>query len=153
MADKTVEAWRNLWFHTGDRVICDADGYFHFVDRMKDAIRRRGENISAYEVELGVLTHPDVQECAAIAVQTEHIEDEVMVVVSLRPGATLTPEELHDYLVPRMPSFMVPRYIEIRGDLPKTPTQKVRKDVLREDGVGAATWDRETLERGVKHVR
>src|SRR5215470_17133687 len=97
MADKTVEAWRNLWFHTGDRVICDADGYFHFVDRMKDAIRRRGENISAYEVEQVVLAHAAVATAAVFPVRSELAEDEVMVALVLRPDAALTPAALLDH--------------------------------------------------------
>jgi crotonobetaine/carnitine-CoA ligase len=86
MPDKTVEAWRNLWFHTGDRVVRDAAGYFRFIDRMKDAIRRRGENISSYEVEQVLLSHPDVAEAAAFPVQSELAEDEVMVAIVPRDG-------------------------------------------------------------------
>jgi crotonobetaine/carnitine-CoA ligase len=141
--EATVEAWRNLWLHTGDVLVEMPDGYFKFVDRQKDCIRRRGENISSLEVELAVLTHPDVQECAAIPVPADESEEEVKVVITLRAGATLKPEELITFLEPQMPKFMIPRYVEIVGDLPKTLTQKLQKDVLREAGVTPATWDRE----------
>lgn len=145
--EATVEAWRNLWLHTGDVLVENPDGTYSFVDRMKDCIRRRGENISSLEVEQAVLTHPDVRECAAIPVQTDHIEDEVMVVISLREGSSLTPERLHEYLEPRMPSFMVPRYILVLDELPKTETSKIKKDVLRKNGVVAGTWDYEAARR------
>ena len=87
MPEKTVEAWRNLWFHTGDRVIREADGYFRFVDRLKDAIRRRGENISSYEVEQVLLAHPDIDMAAVFPVRSELAEDEVMAAIVTRPGA------------------------------------------------------------------
>jgi carnitine-CoA ligase len=143
MADKTVEAWRNLWFHTGDRVIRDADGYFHFVDRMKDAIRRRGENISAYEVEQVVLSHAAVATAAVFAVPSELAEDEVMVAAVLRAGATLTAAELLDHCQPRLPYYAVPRYVEFVDDLPATENGKIQKFKLRERGVTPETWDRE----------
>lgn len=146
--EATVTAWRNLWMHTGDVLVQHEDGTYSFVDRQKDCIRRRGENISSLEVEREVLAHPNVWECAAVPVQAEHLEDEVKVVVSLRESSTLTPEELHAFLVPRMPSFMVPRYIEIVAELPKTPTAKIRKDALRKAGVGPQTWDYERVKSG-----
>jgi crotonobetaine/carnitine-CoA ligase len=139
--EATVETWRNLWLHTGDALLRKPDGYYYFVDRQKDCIRRRGENISSLEVEQEVLTHPDVQECAAVAVHDPHAEDEVKIVVALRPGASLDPASLHAYLAPRMSAFMVPRFIQIVSELPKTPTQKVRKDVLRGGGVPGDVWD------------
>lgn len=146
--EATVEAWRNLWLHTGDVLVQHRDGSYSFVDRKKDCIRRRGENISSLEVETAVLSHPDVMEVAAIPARGEHSEDEVMVVLALRPGAELEPAALVEHLRPRMPAFMLPRFVEIRAELPKTQTQKVRKDVLRAQGPGAATWDREsTAER------
>lgn len=141
--DATARAWRNGWFHTGDGFRRDADGNFFFVDRMKDAIRRRGENISSFEVELDVTAYPDIRECAAIAVPNELSEDEVMVVVSLVEGRTLDHVALIDFLIPRMPHFMVPRYVRVVPELPRTPTQKVQKYQLREDGITADTWDRE----------
>jgi crotonobetaine/carnitine-CoA ligase len=139
--EATIAAWRNLWFHTGDAFTRDADGNFYFVDRMKDAIRRRGENISSAEVEAEVNAHPAVLESAAIAVPSELAEDEVKIVVVLQPGQQVELPELVEFLKGRMAAFMVPRYIEIVGALPKTPTEKVRKAELRAAGVGAA-WDR-----------
>jgi carnitine-CoA ligase len=143
MPEKTVEAWRNLWFHTGDRVVRDADGYFRFIDRMKDAIRRRGENISSYEVEQVLLSHADVAEVAAFPVRSELAEDEVMVAIVPRDGHSLTPAGLSEYCVGRMPAFAVPRFIEFMAALPMTENGKVQKYRLRERGVTAATWDRE----------
>lgn len=141
--EATAKAWANGWFHTGDAVMRDADGDYFYVDRKKDAIRRRGENISSYEVEMEVGTHPDVQEAAAIAVPSEHGEDEVMVVVIAAAGRSLDPAELVEFLVPRMAHFMVPRFVRIVDELPRTPTMKVRKVVLREEGVTVDTFDRE----------
>ena len=143
MPEKTLEAFRNLWFHTGDLGHTDADGYFYFVDRKKDAIRRRGENISSFEVEKVVNAHPKVEESAALAHPSEVGEDEVRVVVVLREGETLAPEELLAWCEPRMASFMVPRFVEFRPSLPKTPTARVEKYRLRQDGLSPGTWDRE----------
>lgn len=144
MPAKTAEAWRNGWFHTGDGFVRDADGWFFFVDRTKDAIRRRGENISSMEVESHVNDHPFVLESAAIAVASEWGEDEVKVVVVPKPGAAIDPAALHAHLMKIMPRFMVPRFIEVADELPKTPTEKIRKVVLREAGVNASTWDSAT---------
>jgi crotonobetaine/carnitine-CoA ligase len=143
MPDKTVEAWRDLWFHTGDYLYYDEDGYFHFVDRKKDALRRRGENISSYEVEKSITSHPAVLEAAAVAVKSELGEDEVMVCLTLKPGKTLTPEELIAYCEERIAYFMIPRYLRFMDALPKTPTERVQKYQLREEGVTPDTWDRE----------
>jgi carnitine-CoA ligase len=144
MPEKTVEAWRNLWFHTGDRVVCDAEGYFRFIDRMKDAIRRRGENISSYEVEQVLLSHPDVAAAAAFPVRSELAEDEVMAAIVPRDGHLLIPAALSEYCKGRMPAFAIPRFIEFLTALPMTENGKVQKFRLRERGVTAATWDRET---------
>ena len=144
MADKTVEAWRNLWFHTGDRVVRERDGYYRFIDRMKDAIRRRGENISSYEVEQVIVSHPEVENAAVFPVRSELAEDEVMAAVVLRAGAQLLPAALLDYCQPRMPYFAVPRFVEFVAALPVTENGKVTKYKLRERGVTADTWDRET---------
>jgi crotonobetaine/carnitine-CoA ligase len=141
--EATAKAWANGWFHTGDAFRRDEDGYFYFVDRVKDAIRRRGENISSFEVELEVCAHPDVREAAAIAVPSEFSEDEVMVVVAPVPGRTIIHEELAVFLMREMPYFMVPRYIRILPELPKTPSAKVLKGDLRKDGITDDTWDRE----------
>src|ERR1700730_7469474 len=140
-AEKTVEAWRNLWFRTGDRVVREADGYFRFVDRLKDAIRRRGENISSFEVEQVLLGHPAIANAAAFPVRSSLAEDEVMVAVVLHPGRVLTPADLIAYCTPRLPYFAVPRYLEFMDDLPMTENGKVQKYKLRERGVTAQTWD------------
>lgn len=143
MADKTVEAWRNLWFHTGDRVVRDADGYFRFVDRLKDAIRRRGENISSYEVEQVLLSHPAVELAAVFPVKSELAEDEVMAAIVVRAGAQLDPVELMRHCEPRLAYFAVPRYVDVVERLPATESGKVQKFKLRERGVTATTWDRQ----------
>lgn len=143
MADKTVEAWRNLWFHTGDRVVRDADGFFTFLDRLKDAIRRRGENISSYEVEQVLLSHPAVAVAAVFPVKSELAEDEVMAAIVPREGAALDPVELVRFCEPRMAYFAVPRYLEFMAVLPSTENGKVQKFKLRERGITEQTWDRE----------
>ena len=144
MPEQTAEAWRNGWFHTGDAFRCDEDGWYYFVDRMRDTIRRRGENISSFEVETIVAEHPDVAECAAVGVPAPLGEDDVMIVVVAREGATVDPAELVGFLEPRMPKFMLPRYVEVADDLPRTEaSMRVRKHELRARGVTAATWDRE----------
>jgi len=140
----TVAAWRNLWFHTGDRVVRDEDGWFAFIDRLGDAIRRRGENISSWEVEQALQTHPAVETAAVVPVPSELGEDEVLAFVVARAGATLEPHELILHLEPRLASFAVPRYVELVPELPLTENGKVRKVVLRERGLGEATWDRES---------
>lgn len=141
--EATAKAWANGWFHTGDAFRRDDDGYYYFVDRVKDAIRRRGENISSFEVEVEVCAHPDVRECAAIAVPSEFSEDEVMIVVAPVPGRAIVHEELAAFLMKNMPYFMVPRYIRIMDELPKTPSAKVLKSDLRVEAVTSDTWDRE----------
>jgi crotonobetaine/carnitine-CoA ligase len=150
-AEATAEAWRNGWFHTGDAFRQDTAGNFYFVDRIKDSIRRRGENISSAEVEFEVNGHPQVKETAAIAVKSEFAEDEVMVVVRPKEGETIDPEELLKFLLPRMAHYMVPRYIRFMDDFPRTPTQRVQKHILRSDGITPDTWDRETS--GIKVKR
>ena len=143
---KTVEAWRNLWFHTGDAGEMDEGGYLYFRDRVKDVIRRRGENISSFSIESAANTHPSVEESAAIAVPAEHgvgAEDEVKLCVVLKQEEELDPAELYEHCAQRMPYFAVPRYIEYISEIPKTANEKVRKNVLREEGVTPNTWDRE----------
>jgi crotonobetaine/carnitine-CoA ligase len=144
--EKTVEAWRNLWFHTGDRVVREADGYFRFIDRLKDAIRRRGENISSFEVEQVLLSHPSVANAAAFPVRSQLAEDEVMAAIVLRPGMSLTPPELIEFCKPRLPYFAVPRYLEFMPELPTTENGKVQKYKLRERGVTETAWDRQVHE-------
>jgi crotonobetaine/carnitine-CoA ligase len=146
MPEKTVQDFRNFWFHTGDAGRMDEDGYIYFVDRVKDYIRRRGENISSFEVERLVNSHPSVEESAAIGVKAEtggYAEDEVMIVVVKKVGMELTPLELIEYLEPRMPHFMIPRFVRFTDSLPKTGTQRVQKNKLREQGITPDTWDRE----------
>jgi carnitine-CoA ligase len=141
----TAHTFRNMWFHTGDRVWRDEDGYFFFLDRMKDAIRRRGENISAFDLECEINLHPAVLECAAIGVPSELEDEDVKLSIVLQPEATLTAEELVAYCEERLPRSMVPRYVEFVDDLPRTPTDKIAKYRLREQGdhgVTANTWDR-----------
>jgi carnitine-CoA ligase len=139
--EKTVEAWRNQWLHTGDAFRRDQDGNFYFVDRMKDAIRRRGENISSLEVELEINAAPGVLESAVVGVPSEWGEEEVLAIVVPKPGVDLDPKTLHAYLSARMTKFMVPRYIRVVDQLPKTPTQKIRKVGLRSEGLRPEDWD------------
>ena len=145
MPEATLEANRNLWFHTGDRGFLDADGYLWFVDRKKESIRRRGENISAYEVEMLIAKHADVLEVAAVAVPAETSEDDVMVYVVLNPGATVTEAALIEFCSANMSYFMVPRYIAFVEALPKTASEKIEKYKLKQRAVAdlATLWDRE----------
>lgn len=138
--DATREAMRGGWFHSGDRGRRDADGYFVFIDRLKDAIRRRGENISSYEVERIVNSHPLVAESAAVGVPSELGEEDVMVVVVLKEDGELDPAELVGFCRERMASFMLPRYVKLKTELPKTATQRVQKYQLRDEGADDA-WD------------
>ncbi len=152
MGDATVAAVRDLWFHTGDRGRLDEDGYLYFADRKKEAIRRRGENISAYEVETILCRHPAVLEAAAVPVPSELGEDDVMVYVVPAPGAAVSYAELIEFCNQHMAYYMVPRYLSFADGLPKTPSEKVEKYKLKI----AATenrhqlWDRESA--GI-HVR
>lgn len=142
MPEKTAEAWRNGWFHTGDGVVRDEHGRYHFIDRIKDSMRRRGENISSMEVESYVNEHPDVSETAAIGVPSEDGEDEVKVCVVLHEDATVTHAQLHEFLAARMPAFMVPRYIEFVHDPERTEAMKrIKKPPLRVDPRNEHTWD------------
>jgi crotonobetaine/carnitine-CoA ligase len=142
MPEKTAEAWRNLWFHTGDALRKDADGWYYFVDRYKDALRRRGENISSYEVEQGLLSHPAVLEVAVIGVaaESEAGEDEVMAYVVA--SAPVEAADLWAWCDGRVPGFAIPRYIRIVDALPKTPSEKVQKAQLRDLGITPDTQDR-----------
>lgn len=145
MPEATAAAWRNGWYHTGDAFSYDEDGWFYFADRMKDTIRRRGENISSYEVETLVAEYPDVIECAAVPVPAKLGEDECLVFLLVRDPGAFDPVALIEFLVPRMPRYMIPRYVEVvEGDLPRNETSmRVRKFELRQRGVGPRTWDRE----------
>jgi crotonobetaine/carnitine-CoA ligase len=148
MPDKTLEAYRNLWFHTGDYAKKDADEFFYFVDRKKDAMRRRGENISSFEVEKVINTHPSVLESAVFAVPSELGEDEVMAAVVRKHGMNGSPAELIEFCNDRMAHFAVPRYLDFVSELPKTPTNRIEKYRLRQAGITKTTWDREKA--GVK---
>ncbi|WP_332817429.1 ATP-dependent acyl-CoA ligase [Sphingopyxis sp.] len=143
MPDETVKAWRNLWLHTGDRVIREADGCFRFVDRLKDVIRRRGENISSFEVEQVLIRHPAVTLAAVFPVASELAGDEVMAAIVPAAGEALSAEALVRFCAEHMPYFCVPRFIDFVSDLPRTDNRKVQKYRLRERGVTASTWDRE----------
>jgi len=144
MPEVTARAWRNGWFHTGDGFKYDEDGNYYFVDRLKDAIRVKGENVSSFEVESFVNQHPKVAESAAVAVPAAISEDDIKVCVVVRAGEELAPAELIEFLRERMPKFMVPRYVELVDALPKTQgTLRTRKFELRESVVNGNTWDRE----------
>ncbi|MEZ5645449.1 MAG: AMP-binding protein [Burkholderiaceae bacterium] len=144
MPEATLEAFRQQWFHTGDLLRQDAQGFFYFIGRNKDIVRRRGENISAAEVEMGLETHPEVLETAVYGVPSDMTEEEVMACVVTRPGSALTAPGLAEHATQAMARFMVPRYIRFVGQLPKTPTDKVEKFRLIQQGITPDTWDRET---------
>jgi crotonobetaine/carnitine-CoA ligase len=139
MPEATAKAWRNGWFHTGDMFREDEAGNFYFVDRVKDMIRRRGENISSVEVETEVLGYPGIDETVAVGVPSADGEEEILVAVV--SNNTIAPLELHAFLAERLPYFMVPRYIRQVSSIPKTDTNKPRKVLFRDDGVTADTWD------------
>ncbi len=138
----TAQAWRNGWFHTGDLLRQDEDGYYFFVDRDKDVVRRRGENISSFEVEAVLLGHPQIAQVACVPVRRPDVEDEVKVWVVPRAGERVAFPELLEFCVDRLPHFMVPRFFELAEELPLTPTGKVEKGTLRATGNGVRTWDR-----------
>ena len=145
MPEQTAQAFVDGWFCTGDRGYLDEDGYLYFIDRKKEAIRRRGENISAYEVELILSRHPAILEVAAVPVPSELSEDEVMVYVVLQPGQTLTHAQVIQFAAEHMNYFMVPRFVEFIAELPKTATEKIEKYKLKQDALTRRTslWDRE----------
>jgi crotonobetaine/carnitine-CoA ligase len=143
----TVDAWRNLWFHSADEGLLDEDGYFVFKDRLKDSIRRRGENISSFEVEMAVRGHAGVIECAAYAGPAPGpvTEEEVMIAVVADPSAPPEPDALFRALCVEMPRHAVPRFLRFVDELPKTPTQRIQKFKLRDDGITTDAVDREAL--------
>jgi crotonobetaine/carnitine-CoA ligase len=143
MPEATQAAMRDQWFHTGDLLRRDADGFYYFVGRLKDMVRRRGENISAAEVEQALEAHPQVLEAAVFGVPSELSEEEVMACVVPRPGAPLQAPDLLDFATQQMARFMVPRYVRIVPALPRTPTDKVEKFRLRAEGLTPDTWDAE----------
>lgn len=143
LPEATAKAWRNGWFHTGDLFRQDDAGKYYFVDRIKDTIRRRGENISSFEVENAIRTHPAVDEIVVVGVENEVAEQDVLAVIKEKPGQKLDPAELIGFLEPRLAYFMIPRYVRVVDEIPKTETNKPRKVVFRDAGVTADTWDRE----------
>jgi crotonobetaine/carnitine-CoA ligase len=142
LPEETVEAWRNFWFHTGDAARQDRAGNFHFVDRIKDCIRRRGENISSFEIESVIGAHEAVVEVATVAVKSEIRGGEDEIKAAVVCDRNVSPATLAEWCEARMPAFAVPRYIEVLTELPKTPTGKIQKHKLRELGVTERTWDR-----------
>ncbi|QCP50363.1 ATP-dependent acyl-CoA ligase [Trinickia violacea] len=140
--EETLKVWRNLWMHTGDLGRLE-NGYLYFVDRAKDYLRCRGENISSFEIERAFSAHPDIAELAVHAVGRQSGEDEVKATIVLREGATVTHVEMCHWAIEKLPYFAVPRYFEFRAELVKNPTGRVLKYRLREEGVTSGTWDRE----------
>jgi crotonobetaine/carnitine-CoA ligase len=150
----TAEAWRNGWFHSGDAFRYDEEGWFYLVDRMHDAIRRRGENISSFEVEQAVREYPDVIDCAAVGTPAAHGEDEVLVVVEVGDPDRFDPAALRDWLAPRLPRFMLPRFIRVVDALPRNQTSlRVQKFRVRADGVTSETWEYREKERNELRAR
>ncbi|MBR0916405.1 ATP-dependent acyl-CoA ligase [Bradyrhizobium japonicum] len=143
MPEKTVEAWRNLWFHSGDRVVRDAGGNYRFIDRMKDSIRRRGENVSSWEVEQTIQSHPAVAACAIYPLPSELGEDEVAAAILLEPGQSLEPVDIVRHCEGQIAYFAIPRYVRILSQMPLTENGKIKKGMLREAGITTDTWDRE----------
>lgn len=143
--DFTVNTWRHLWHHTGDIGRFDTDGYFYFVDRKKDSVRRRAENISSVEVEASILKHPHISEAAVVAVPSAMTDEDMLACLVPTKDAKLEPRELFDFFKQQLPYFMVPRYVRLVDKLPMTPTMKVQKHVLRSEGVSADTWDFEAM--------
>jgi carnitine-CoA ligase len=142
LPERTAEAWRNGWFHSGDAFRYDEEGWYYLVDRMSDAIRRRGENISSFEVEQVVRDHPGVADCAAVGTPAVHGEEEVLVVVEVVPGHAFDPAGLRHWLEPRLPRFMLPRFVRVVNALPRNETSlRVQKFRLRAEGVTLDTWE------------
>lgn len=139
--EATLESWRNLWHHTGDYGVVDEDGFLTFIDRKKDAMRRRGENVSSYELEMAIGQHPGVMQVAVCAVPSELGEDDIKACIVPAPGVDLTPAALFDFFKDNLPYFTIPRYVELRSSLPMTATHRVTKQVLRDEGVPADCWD------------
>ena len=148
MPEKTVEAWRNLWFHSGDRVVRDPDGHYRFIDRMKDSIRRRGENVSSWEVEQTILSHPAVAACAVYPLPSELGEDEVAAAILLETNQSIEPVDIVRHCEGQIAYFAFPRYVRIVREMPLTENGKIKKGALRDAGVTGDTWDREAA--GVK---
>ena len=131
--EQTQKQFDNGWFKTGDLVSFDEDGYYTFVSRKNDIIRRRGENISGAELDRVISTHPKVLDVAVIAVPAELGEDDIMAVVVVKPDEVLTAQEVAQWCRERLASTKVPRYVVFVEKIPYTPTHKVAKSVLRND--------------------
>lgn len=144
--EETQKLMRNMWFHTGDIGKFDDEGFFYFVDRKKDYLRRRGENISSFEMESAFSNHPEIKEVAVHAVPSDKGEDDVKVTAILQPGSGLTAEALFHWSVEAVPYYALPRYIEFRDDLPRNPQGRILKYQLRDEGKTAATWDLEATD-------
>jgi crotonobetaine/carnitine-CoA ligase len=141
--EATARSWRNLWLHTGDYGRKDAAGFFAFVDRKKDALRRRGENISSFELENVINLYPIVAESAVYAIPSEFSEDDVMVALMLKPTSAFDIQDFMAYCEQSLPSFAIPRYVDIIADFPRNPSGKIIKSLLRDDGITSTTWDRD----------
>ncbi len=139
----TVEASRNWWYHTGDIGRIDSDGYLFFVDRKADYLRRRGENISSFEVEAVLMSHGGLADVAVHAVPSRFTEDDLKVTATTKEGAVVEPEDLFRWCTERLPYFALPRYIEFRAELPRSPVGRILKRELRDEGVTPTTWDAE----------
>jgi crotonobetaine/carnitine-CoA ligase len=138
---ETQAAWRNLWLHSGDLFRRDEDGYYYFVDRLKDSIRRRGENISSVEVENAINSIPEVLESAVVPVPSELTEQEVLACIAFRQDQSLAMDALHERIAALLPKFMVPRYLTVIDAVPKTPTGKPQKFRLRDEIRPEQLWD------------
>jgi crotonobetaine/carnitine-CoA ligase len=143
--EEAAKTWRNLWHHTGDYGRADADDYITFVDRKKDALRRRGENVSSIEVEVAIARHHKIAEVAVHAIPSPMTEDDIKACVVLNGGETTTPEELFGFFKKELPYFAIPRYVEVVPELPRNATFRVMKHLLRDRGVSEETWDLEAL--------
>jgi crotonobetaine/carnitine-CoA ligase len=143
MPEATLELTRNLWLHTGDLGYQDEDGYFYFVDRKKQALRRRGENISSFEVEAVIGSHPAVVECCVVGVPSELGEEDVKAVIVLHNSVVIEHKDIIEWCRPRLAQFAIPRYVAFRPSLPKTPSERVEKHRLKSEGVTSDCWDRE----------
>lgn len=143
--EATVEAWRGLWFHTGDVLVRRPDGCFEYVGRTKDSIRRRGENVSAWEVEQAAARHERVLEAAAIGVPSDVGEEDIALLVVPSAQGRPEPSELRAFLAHDLPRFALPRYVEVVDSLPKTPSERIAKGLVRERGLTDAAWDAEAV--------
>jgi len=145
------ETWKcssNWWFHTGDLGKIDEEGYYYFLGRKKESIRRGGENIPPYDIEREINKHPAVLESAAYGIIDPVMEEEIMVAIVLSPGQKVTPEEIIAWCEPRLPKFMVPRYIEFMNELPKSASEKIQKVALKKRGLTPNTWDSKKHQQG-----